>query len=306
MRQAGETADRELVALRKMIAANPLPNDLAKLREAGDQDAKRFPLDSQFEVNSVDANGVPAEWTCWPGADEERVVLYLHGGGFVFGSILSHRHLVAEIGRAANCKTLAVGYRLAPEHSFPAPIDDTVAAYRYLLEIGIEPGHIAIAGDSAGGGLVVSSLVAIRDAGLDLPACGWVISPWVDMEALGESFSSQAAVDPMVKKEIIDDLASTYLNGADRRLPLASPIHADLEGLPPLLIHVGAAEVLLDDAIRLARCAGAANVSVRLEVWPEMIHIWHVFHRVLGAGRRAVQTGAEFVREAMADQPASV
>jgi epsilon-lactone hydrolase len=291
--------DPEIVKLRELIASRPKPTELAERRKTFDANAKTFPLESDIKVEQVSANGVPAEWTTAPGADAKRVVLYVHGGGYVFGSILSHRHVVAAIGRAAGCRTLALDYRLAPEHPFPAPVEDTVAAYRYLLANGIEPRHIAIAGDSAGGGLVVAALVAIRDAGLNQPACGWAISPWADMEALGESFTTLAPVDPTVSKETILDIAKTYLNGADPRSPLAAPIHANLRGIAPLLIQVGAAETLLDDATKLASRAGAADVPVRLEVWPEMIHVWHLFHPMLGAGRRAIAEGGSYIKAAM-------
>jgi acetyl esterase/lipase len=283
-----------------LIAANPLPTNLEALRLAVDSDSERFPLDPDINVERVSiAIGVSAEWTWTEAADPARVVLYLHGGGYVFGSILSHRHLVAEIGRTSGSRTLAIDYRLSPENPFPAAVDDALASYRFLLEEGFEPRHIAFAGDSAGGGLVVSTLVAIKEAGLPQPACGWVISPWVDMEASGETFVSRADADPMVKREIIVNFAQAYLNGADPRSPFASPIYADLRGIAPLLIHVGASEVLLDDSLKLARTAGAADVSVRLEIWPEMVHIWHAFHRILGDGRKAVQAGAKFLREAM-------
>ena len=292
-------ADPEMTKLRELIASRPRPDDLGERRRAMDANAATFPLDPSIEVEPVTANGVPAEWTTAPGADPKRVVLYLHGGGYVFGSILSHRHLVAEIGLQARCRTLALDYRLAPEHPFPAPVEDTLAAYRFLLDSGIEARHITLAGDSAGGGLVVAAMVAIRDAGLNQPACGWAISPWVDMEALGETFTSLAHVDPMVTRETIADIASTYLGGADPRSPLASPIHADLRGIAPLLIQVGAAETLLDDSLQLAGKAGAVDVPVRLEIWPEMVHVWHVFHRMLGAGRRAIAEGSAYVSAAM-------
>ena len=295
--------DQDLIELRKMIAANPLPTDLEALRLAVDADSERFPVgpDVSIERLSVGAS-VPAEWTWTAAADPARVVLYLHGGGYMFGSILSHRHLVAEIGRASGSRTLAIDYRRSPENPFPAAVVDALASYRFLLERGFEPRHIALTGDSAGGGLVISTLVAIKEASLPQPACGWVISPWVDMEALGETFISRADADPMVKREIIMDFAKAYLNGADPRSPLASPVHADLRGIAPLLIHVGASEVLLDDALKLARAAGAVDVSVRLEIWPEMVHIWHVFHRILRDGHEAVQAGAKFLREAMNGQ----
>ena len=293
-------ADPEILKLRELLASRPRPDDLGERRAAMDANATVFPLDPSITVQPVTANGVSAEWTTAPGADPKRVVLYLHGGGYLFGSILSHRHLVAEIGQQARCRTLAIDYRLAPEHPFPAPVEDTVAAYRFLLDSGVEAKHITIAGDSAGGGLVVAAMVAIRDAGLNQPACGWAISPWVDMEALGGTFTSLAHVDPMVTKETIADIAQTYLGGADPRSPLAAPIYADLRGIAPLLIQVGAAETLLDDSLQLAGKAGAVDVPVRLEIWPEMVHVWHVFHRMLGAGRRAIAEGSAYISAAMA------
>ena len=166
---------------------------------------------------------------------------------------------------------MALDYRLAPEHPFPAAVEDAVAGYRYLLGRGLKPDRIALAGDSAGGGLVVAAMVAIRDAGLPQPGCGWCISPWVDMEASGETMTSRSAADPMVQKAGILDMARLYLNGADPRSPLASPIYANLNGLAPLLIQVGAAETLLDDALALAKAAGAADVYVDLQIWPEMV-----------------------------------
>jgi monoterpene epsilon-lactone hydrolase len=292
--------DPELQKLREIIASRPRPTDIGERRRVMDANAQAFPLDSTIKREQVSVNGVPAEWTTSPGADAERVVLYLHGGGYVFGSILSHRHLVAEIGRVAGCRTLAIDYRLAPEHPFPAPIEDTVAAHRWLLAQGIEARHITIAGDSAGGGLVVAAMVAIKEAGLPQPACGWAISPWVDMEALGETYTTLAAIDPTVSRETINEIARIYLAGADPRSPLAAPIYADLADIAPLLIQVGAAEVLLDDSLKLAGKAGALNVPVRLEIWPEMIHVWHLFHPMLGAGRRAIAEGGAYIKAAMA------
>ncbi len=293
-------ADPEIVKIRELIASRPRTDDVHERRRMMDNNASVFPLDAAIKVEPADVNGVKGEWTTGPGADPKRVLLYVHGGGYVFGSTLSHRHLVAEIGQQAGCRTLSLDYRLAPEHPFPAPVEDTVAAYRYLLASGIEPRHITIAGDSAGGGLVVAALVAIRDAGLNQPACGWAISPWVDMEATHETYASRAKLDPMVGRDTITQIAATYLAGADPRSPLASPIHADLRGIAPLLIQVGSAETLLGDSLLLAAKAGEADVPVRLEIWPEMIHVWHVFHRMLGAGRRAIAEGAAYMKAAMA------
>ncbi len=289
-------SDREITALRAVIAARPRSDDIAQRRRDIDARGKANQLAPDVSVEPVTANGVKAEWTTTPDADRSKAILYLHGGGYVIGSLDSHRHLAAEAGRAARARTLAIDYRLAPEHPFPAAVDDTVAAYRFLLASGVQPGGITIAGDSAGGGLVVAAMLAIRDAGLAQPACGWAISPWVDMEAIGDSMTSKAATDPTVQKAGILDMAQHYLHGADPRAPLAAPIHGDLHGLAPLLIQVGAAETLLDDAIRLAQVAGAADVAVDLQIWPEMIHVWHMYYPDLSAGRRAIAAGGEFAR----------
>jgi len=250
-------------------------------------------------VEQVDADGVPAEWTSAPGADQDRAVLYLHGGGYVIGSLDSHRHVASEIARDLGARTLALHYRLAPENPFPAPVEDALTGYQFLLGLGYKPQNVALAGDSAGGGLVVAAMVAIRDAGLPQPACGWCISPWVDMEGIGGSMTGKADEDPIVQKEPLLEMSTLYLNGADPRSPLAAPIYANLRGIAPIYIQVGAAETLLDDAVRLAGAAGAADVPVALEVWPEMPHVWHLFHPRLSVGRRAIAAGARYMRAAM-------
>ncbi len=291
--------DPEIAALRELLALRPRPPELADRRSSFDAFAKVFLTAADIAVEPMSANGVPAEWTSAPGADVNRAVLYVHGGGYVIGSLDSHRHLASEIARDFGGRTLALHYRLAPEHPFPAPVEDALAGYRFLLAQGILPRNIAIAGDSAGGGLVVAALVAIREAGLEQPSCGWCISPWVDMEGIGDSMTSLAAADPIVQKEPLLEMSAYYLNGADPRSPLAAPMYADLKGIAPLFIQVGAAETLLDDSTRLASAAGAANVSVTMEVWPEMVHVWHLFHPRLSAGRRAITAGARYVRAAM-------
>ena len=295
-------SDAEIVALRAKLASRPRPEDYRQRRRDIDARGVQYGLAQDVSVEPVNANGVRAEWTSTPQADRNSALLYLHGGGFVIGSLDSHRHLVSEAGRAANAWALALDYRLAPEHPFPAAVDDSVSGYRFLLSRGYKPGRIAIAGDSAGGGLVVSAMIAIRDAGLPQPACGWCISPWVDLEATGETMSTKASTDPTVQRAGILDMARMYLNGADPRQPLAAPIYADLTGLAPLLVQVGAAETLLDDAVRLAKTAGAADVRVDLQIWPEMVHVWHLFHPELKAGRRAIEQGGAFVRTNMVSE----
>jgi monoterpene epsilon-lactone hydrolase len=298
-------SDPEIAALRETIAKRVRSDDIAQRRRDIDARGLAYRLPADIKAEPVAANGVRSEWTSSPDADPSRVVLYFHGGGYVIGSLDSHRHMVAEIGRAARARTLAIDYRLAPEHPFPAAVDDAMDAYRFLLSRGVQPRGITIAGDSAGGGLVVAAMVAIREAGLPQPACGWPISPWVDMEAIGGSMTSKAATDPTVQQAGILDMAKLYLKDANPRSPLAAPIYADLRGLAPLLIQVGAAETLLDDAIRLAHVAGAADVAVDLQVWPEMIHVWHIYYPELAAGRRAIAAGGEFAKAMTSRGPRS-
>ena len=288
-------SDPEIGALRAKILSRPVITDLAERRKATDERGLAYGLAADVTVEKVSANGVAAEWTATPGAARDAAILYAHGGGYLFGSLDSHRHMVAELGRAANCVALAMNYRLAPEHPFPAPVEDALAGYRFLLAQGFKPERIAIAGDSAGGGLVVAAMVAIREAGLPQPGAGWCLSPWIDMEALGASMETRAAADPMVQKAGILEIAKAYLAGADPRSPLAAPLYADLAGIAPLLIQVGAAETLLDDAIRLAQKAGAADVRVDLQVWPEMVHVWPLFWPELKAGRCALDEAGAWI-----------
>jgi monoterpene epsilon-lactone hydrolase len=288
-------ADAEIDVIRRLLAAHPRPTDLAERRKRLDALGAQYPLPPDVRVEPVDANGVTAEWTATPEADPTRVILFLHGGGYISGSITSHRHMIAQAGREARARTLALGYRLAPEHPFPAALDDALAGYRFLLAQSFAPQRIAIAGESAGGGRAVATLVSLRDADEPLPACAWLSSPWVDLTMTGSSMATKAAVDPLIGKDYLTELARAYLNGTDPLNPLASPLYADLHGLPPLLIQVGSAETLLDDAVRLAGVAGTADVRVRLEVWPDMIHAWTLFYQQVAAGRRALAGVSAFI-----------
>jgi monoterpene epsilon-lactone hydrolase len=244
----------------------------------------------------VDAGGVRSEWIVPPGATEGRVLLYLHGGGYVVGSVDMYRDLISRLARAAGARALGIDYRLAPEHPFPAAVEDATAAYRWLVSHGTAPARIAIAGDSAGGGLTLATLTALRDAGEPLPAAAACLSPWVDLQGIGASMTSKAAVDPFVQKEMIQFMAQQYLGDRDPRTPLAAPLYADLQGLPPLLIQVGTAEVLLDDATRIAERARAAGVEVSLEVWDDMIHVWQLFAPILPEGQQAIERIGAFIR----------
>ncbi|MBV8936182.1 MAG: alpha/beta hydrolase [Alphaproteobacteria bacterium] len=288
--------DAEIEVIRKILEANPRPEGLRERRQRLDALGEQYPLPTDVRVEAVDVNGVKAEWTSTKEADPQNVIMYLHGGGYIAGSLKSHRHMAAQAGREARSRTLALDYRLAPEHPFPAAVEDALASYRFLLSQGFSATRIAVAGDSAGGGLAIALLVSLRDAGLPLPACAWCVSPWVDLEGAGASMTGKASVDPMVQQAYLIELAAAYLGGADPRTPLAAPLHADLTRLPPILIQVGSAETLLDDAVRLAGAAGAADVRVRLEVWPDMIHVWHLFYQQVAAGRRALAEAGAFIR----------
>ena len=258
---------------------------------------KRFPASDTVQVKEVDVAGIPAEWIVAAGTETDRVILYLHGGGYVIGSPATHRGLAERLSRSAAARVLVIDYRLAPEHPFPAAVEDASKAYRWLLDSGVAPRQMAIAGDSAGGGLTVATLVALRDAGEPLPSAGVCQSPWVDMEGLGESMTARSGLDPMVQKEGLMVMAGMYLNGADPRSPLAAPLYADLQDLPPLLIQVGTSETLFDDATRLAERAKAAGVDVSLEPWDDMIHVWQLFASELPEGQQAVDRIGNFVCE---------
>jgi len=244
----------------------------------------------------VDAGGVPAEWVAAPGIDAERAVLYLHGGGYAIGSLNTHRRLAYDISAASAAKVLLIDYRLAPEHPFPAAIDDAAAAWRWLLQQGFAANRLAIAGDSAGGGLTIATLVNLRDKKLGLPACAVAISPWVDLEGLGNSLTTRSAQDPMVQKDGLLWMAKMYLNGKDAKTPLAAPLHADLKGLPPTLVQVGTAETLLDDAIRIAEKMHAAGVDARLAIWPNQLHVFPLFAPILSEGRDGCIEIGNFIR----------
>jgi acetyl esterase/lipase len=255
-----------------------------------------FKVAEDVVCEQVKANGVPAEWISAPGAAQDRVLFYLHGGGYAIGSVNTHRDLVSRLARAAKMRALVIDYRLAPEHPFPAALDDALAAYQWLLAQGLDPSKIAIAGDSAGGGLTVAALVALREQGVALPAAAVCLSPWVDLEGTGESMASRAALDPMVRPEGVKMMAKLYLGNNRARTPLASPLYADIRGLPPLLIQVGTSEVLFDDSARLAERARAAGVDVTFEPWQDMIHVWQFFASMLPEGGKAIERVGEFLR----------
>ncbi len=256
-----------------------------------------FSPDEGTNFERLSAGGVPAEMISRDDSDPSRVTIYVHGGGFVIGSVRTHRVLMSKLASASGAKVLGLEYRMAPENPFPAAVEDTIAAYRWLLSQGYGPGKISIAGDSAGGGLVVSALVSLRYLGEPMAGAGWCISPWVDFEGLGNSMTSNAEVDPVVAKEGLEFMAGLYLGNRDRRTPLAAPLYADLHGLPPMLVQVGGDETLLDDSTRLTDKLKEAKVPVDLEVWDDMFHVWHAFAPILPEGQRAIDRAGAFIKE---------
>jgi len=292
-------ASPELGRLISMMRAQPRPENpsVEEMRAGFEALAGLLPCPPDVTRTPVEAAGRPAEWIAAPGADPSRAVLYLHGGGYVIGSLNTHRELAGRLSRASGARVLLLDYRLAPEHPFPAAVEDAAAAWRWLITQGVAARRAAVAGDSAGGGLTLATLLRLRDTGAPLPAAGVCLSPWVDLEATGASMQSRSAVDPIVQREPLLQMAQLYLGGASARDPLASPLYASLRGLPPLLVQVGEAETLLDDATRLSERARAAGVEVTLEVWPEMIHVWHLFAPLLPEGAKAVDGVGAFMRE---------
>ena len=286
---------QQVIEAIKSLAGMASGSSIEELRATNEQMAR--PAEPDITSQPVVANGVNAAWISAPGAAADRAVLYLHGGGYIMGSLNTHRDMMGRISRAARARVLGLDYRLAPEHPFPAAVDDTVAGYRFLLDQGLPPSRLAIAGDSAGGALTLAALIAGRDAGLPMPAAAVCLSPFLDLEGTGESIKTRADVDPIATPEVIDVWAKAYLAGADPRTPLANALFADLHGLPPLLIQVGDHEVLLDDSTRLAERAQAAGVSAELEVWPEMIHRWHSYAAVLPEGQQAIDGIGTFLRK---------
>ena len=287
----------ELENVRALLRSKPRPIGWAERRQRLDAIGSVWAVADDVTLERVDVNGLDGEWSIAPGSDASHVLMFFHGGGYCSGSIVSHRRMVTEAGRAAGMRTLAVAYRLAPEHPFPAAYDDALTAWRFLRNQGIPASRLVIGGDSAGAGLAVALIRPLRDAHEELPACAWLVSPWMDLTMSGSTFASKDAVDPIIHKTYLDELADAYLPpGMDRKDPRISPLYADLRSFPPLLIQVGSAETLLDDATRFASAAGAADVPVTLEIWPHMIHAWHLWNAQLEPGRRALASAGAFIR----------
>jgi len=272
---------------------------LAQLRQQLEERAKAAPLAPDIRCKPVQADGVPCEWVLAPDADQRATVLYLHGGGYYRGSLNTHRELCSRISRAAGMAVLHVGYRLAPEHPFPAALEDALAAWRWLAEMGVPHDRIVAAGDSAGGGLAAAMMLVLRDREAALPGAGVLLSPWTDLEQTGPSMRTRQAADPSLTKAYLDRFAAAYLNGAPVTDPRASPYYGDLSGLPPLLIQVGSAEILEDDAARFARKVKAAGGQATLELWPDMFHVWHRYAARLPEAQAAIDKIGAFIKKTL-------
>jgi acetyl esterase/lipase len=245
---------------------------------------------------AIDAGGVNAVHIAVRQARSDRCVLYFHGGAYAIGSATLFRDFTWRIGAAARARVLYFDYRLAPEHPFPAAVEDAVAVYRWLAGR-LDPRRIAFVGDSAGGGLALATLYKLRDEGFALPSAAVAVSPWTDLALTGASLRSNAAADPMLNVTHLPALADGYLAGADPRHRYASPLYGDASGLPPTLIHVGSDEILRDDAVRMAERLRAAGCDVEIEVWPRMPHVWHLYARILPEGRRAIERIGAFLQQ---------
>lgn len=290
---------QNLITMFKAMADQSMSDlSVADQRARYDTIGSMFPVPDDVSVTPVTAGGVPCEWVEAPGAEGERVIHYVHGGGYVIGNIAGYREFGGRLSRAARARVLNVEYRLAPEAPHPAAVDDSLAAYRWLLDQGVDPAKLVIAGDSAGGGLTVATMLAARDAGLPLPACAVCLSPWTDLTQSGRSMVERAELDPLVSAEMLGQMAGHFLSGRDAaQTPLASPHFADLSGLPPVLIQVGTSEVLYDDSARLAEQINAAGGNATLEPWEDMIHIFQIFAPMLPEGQQAIERIGEFVLE---------
>ena len=266
--------------LRELLSAQPLPADVA--------------------VTEGALGGVPTAEITVDGVEPRHVVLYFHGGVYVMGDASLAADLASQVGRRTQARVISVDYRLAPEHPYPAAVDDALAAYEGLLDEGIAPSNIVFAGESAGGGLAVATLVNARDRGLRLPAAAFVMSPYVDLTLAGTTMETRSQVDPLLSREALQARVDDYTSGQDAALGLISPVFADLSGLPPLIIQAGTHEVLLDDALRLARQAADADVEVTLDITPGVPHVFQAYYSILDEAAAALDRAGLFLSARLA------
>ena len=271
--------------------------DIPTARAGFEMLAQMFPVAADIEREPASADGIPGEWITAPNSTDATTILYLHGGGYSIGSVNTHADMVSRICRASGARAFSLNYRLAPENPYPAAVEDATKAYRWLLKQGVRPESIVISGDSAGGGLALATLLALKAAGDPLPGAAVLLSPWTDLDATGESIKTRAESDPMIVADPLKTMAKIYAGTASLTDPLVSPLYGDYSGLPPILIQVGDAEVLLDDATRVAEKAKAAGVDCTLEIFDEMIHVFQIFAATLPEGQQAIDKIGEWVKQ---------
>ena len=258
--------------------------------------ANMIQLSSDVEIKSVTIDGIDATWLKTPGVEEENLIIYLHGGGYITGSFNTHKDLVQRLSREARCRVITIEYGLAPEHPFPKGLNDVIKIYKWLInEEKFKPNKIVIAGDSAGGGLTLATLLKLRDLGITLPAAGVCLSPWTDLTFAGESYYDKNIIDPGITLDELMFDARLYLGNEDPKNPYVSPVYADLKGLPPLLIHVGTVEKLLNDSTRIAKSAKNAGVNVTLKIWKEMIHVFQAYAVLIREGQESIKEIGSYI-----------
>ncbi len=270
---------------------------IQQMRDGMETAIAGMPAVEGIQTQEVSVGGVPAEWVRMPNVATDRVLLYLHGGAYTMGSHRTHRDLAARLSQASGVQALVLNYRLAPENPYPAAIEDALTAYHWLLTQGFRPEHIAIGGDSAGGGLTLATLLSLRDAGEKMPAAAILLSPWTDLTASGESLATRVEADPVIKPGDLEPHIAHYLGQGNRDHSLASPALADLTGLPPMLIHVGHDEVLLDDSTRIAQNAQNVGVEVKLKVWEDMWHVFQAYAFMLPEAQQSIGELGAFVKQ---------
>jgi epsilon-lactone hydrolase len=284
--------------------ALPVDSDVSEQRRLLRELVSARPLPAEVTVTAVTLGGVPTAEITVDGVEARHVVLYFHGGVYVIGDAFLAADLASQIGRRTSARVISVDYRLAPEHPYPAAVDDALAAYQALLDDGVAPADIVFAGESAGGGLAIATLVNAREHGLPLPAAAYVMSPYVDLTLAGTTMESRRAADPLLNRELLEPRVADYTAGQDAALPLISPLFADLTGLPPLLIQAGTHEVLLDDALRLARAAANADVEVTLGITPGVPHVFQAYSAFLDEAATALDRAGQLLSAQLAMQDA--
>jgi monoterpene epsilon-lactone hydrolase len=283
--------------LEAALRRSPIPvgSSISEQRRLLRERASARPAPADVTVTPADLGGVPAAGITIDGIEHRHVVLYFHGGVYVLGDAFQSADLASQIGRRAQARVISLDYRLAPEHPYPAAVDDALAAYDALLREGTAPSGIAFAGDSAGGGLAVATMVNARDHGLPLPAAAFLMSPYADLTLAGGTMDTKSDVDPLLSRELLQPRVTDYTAGQDPALSLISPVFADLSGLPPLIIQAGTHEVLLDDAVRLTRQAATADVEVTLDITPQVPHVFQAYYPILDEATAALDRAGQFL-----------